>query len=82
MGGNDSQSTTNFVKGEKSYMAKRGKDRKGITEYYQLHDTYLENHKKIKLSETDMFFREAFRPMHLMNFEFFNNNLDRFLIWC
>lgn len=29
-----------------------------------------------------MFFREAFRPMHLMNFELFNNLLDRFLMWA
>ena len=36
----------------------------------------------MKLSYRDKFFREAFNPMHLMNFKLFNNIMDEFTIWC
>lgn len=74
-------SSGSFIGGEKDYLSHKGKDTEGITEYFQYHDQFLSK-LDVKLTYSDKFFREAFRPMHLMNFKFFNNVLDKFVDWC
>ena len=69
---------SNFVEGEKYYLESRGKDHDGIFEYFQYHDEYVVE-KDIKLTNADKFFRQGFGPMHLMDFQFFNNLLNSFL---
>ena len=73
--------SSNFTDGQKLYTTNLGQDTDGITEDFQFHDIILDN-KQIKLKPSDKFFREAFSPMHLMNFKFFNSILDKFLKWC
>lgn len=82
MGSSTTQnSKASFIEGEKTYLSHRGKDTEGITEFFQYHEQFLCKHD-VKLTYSDKFFREAFRPMHLMDFRFFNNLLDRFVVWC
>lgn len=85
MGGTTTSSSTgssssSFIGGEKDYLSQKGKDMDGITEYFQYHEQALSK-LDVKLSYSDKFFREAFRPMHLMNFQFFNNVIDKFVEW-
>lgn len=75
-----SNSSTTYIDGEKHYLTHKGKDSEGVTEPFQLHDSALKD-RKANLSMADRFFREAFKPMHLMHFRFFNNILDQFLYW-
>ena len=69
-----------FIEGEQDYLKNRGKDTEGISEKFQYHDSDLTK-LDIKLSQTDKFFRETFRPMHLMNFKLLNKILDKFVEW-
>lgn len=74
-------SKSSFIEGEKYYLSHRGKDTDGITESFQHHDQFLCKHE-VKLTYSDKFFREAFRPMHLMDFKLFNNIIDKFIGWA
>lgn len=71
---------TNFIEGEKYYLEYRGKDHIGVTEFFQYHDEFIRE-KQLGLSNTDKFFRQGFGPMHLMDFQFFNNLIDDFAKW-
>lgn len=66
--------------GEEILFSKMGRDNKDVTENYQYHQTFIDKNK-IKLSYSDLFYREAFRPMHLMHFTYFNKLIDDFLEW-
>lgn len=81
MGSSTTSAERSFIPGEKHYLSNKGKDNEGITEYFQYHDQFLAKHD-LKLTYSDKFYREAFRPMHLMNFRFFNNVIDEFVTWC
>lgn len=70
-----------FIDGEKDYLLHKGKDTEGITDYFQYHDQHLSKLDGVKLTYSDKFFRESFRPMNLMNARFFNNVLDQFVDW-
>lgn len=70
-----------MLAGEKQYLQARGKDHSGVSEYFQLHDESLRE-RCLKLSNADKFFRVGFGPLHLMDYQFFNNLLDDFLTWC
>ena len=85
MGANKSKARTNFVPGEKQFIKNKGKDVVGVTENFQLHDDKIKSRKSrhaIELSHSDRFFRQCFKPMHLMNFQLFNDGLDVFVGWC
>lgn len=71
----------NFLEGEKDFLSHKGKDTEGITELFQYHDVYLSKNE-VKLTYSDKFFKEVFRPMHLMNFKLLNKILDQFVVWC
>ena len=76
-----SSTNTNFIEGEKYFLETRGKENNDISENFQYHDDQIIL-KKIKLTNSDKFFRQGFAPMHLMDFQFFNNLVDDFLEWC
>ena len=81
MGSSTPRSNKNYIIGEKHYLANRGKNLDDVTERFQLHDLHLKERKKVVLSYHEKFYRQAFSPMYLMNFKFFNNILDHFLLW-
>ena len=66
--------------GEEILFCRLGKDTRDVTENFQYHGSHIEKHK-IKLSYSDQFYREAFKPMYLMHFTYFNKLLDDFLQW-
>ena len=76
-----SSNSDNYVEGEKHFLQNRGKDQDGITEAFQYHDKAIKA-RQTELTASDRFYREAFKPLHLMDFRFFNNFLDEFLCWC
>lgn len=66
--------------GEYPCISTLGQDRDGVTENFHNHIDYIKK-KGIKLNFSDMFFREAFGPMHLMNITQFNCLIDDFIEW-
>lgn len=72
---------SNFIEGEKYWLECRGKDYEGISEFFQYHDEQIRE-KQFQLSNSDKFFRQGFGPMHMMDFQFFNNLLNDFVSWC
>ena len=55
-----------------------GTDRVGITENFQNNRDYLVD-KGIKLNCHEMFYREAFGPMHQIDVKLFDKLIDDFL---
>lgn len=66
--------------GEEIVFNQMGRNHQDVTENHQYHQSFIDKND-IKLSYSDKFYREAFRPMHLMHFTYFNKLLDDFLVW-
>lgn len=71
------------LKGSQEYTAFQnliGMDKVGVNENFQYHSKHLKE-KQLRLNYHEMFFREAFGPMHLLDIKVFDKLIDDFLEW-